>query len=675
MEIALLKNTRILKPIDNSENLMLDRKNVLKNINNYLNNLSIKVKLLILFTLLSVMPALLIGAISYSKSSNAVETKTNKYSLQILAQTSENINQMLKSYEMICYNIAKDPEIVETINKADNKFDIDGILMIKNRLRNIIISRRDEISSVFLYSAGGKEFNEGDVLATAILNFHRSMLFNNTREANGKIVWTTSSEDTEEFRSKGFITVSRLLKDPITQKNEGSILIFLKEKTIEDMYNKYLLEKGGVIFVLDREGRVISHPDKDLLGKDIPEFKGSRVLTSESGYFRRDNGNENSLISYWTLNKEKGWKIVSIVPYANLMNETKGIRNTTILIICVCILFSIVSAYFISNKVSNPIINIAKGMSTVEKDYSEDILNKFDEDINLINVESALQIIKSVEDKALMNIKNSTSDSAHSDALKNNEVDIIGRSVASMARKIKALTEEVYKQKLLKREAELKSLQSQINPHFLYNALEKIKSIAELEGSRKSAEMIAVLGKLFRLNLNRGKDIITIKQELEHMNLYLSLQSLGKKDKYQIDLDIDEEIMECVIIKMTLQPIVENAIMHGLEQMVGRNKIMIRGYKSGEAVIIEVCDNGRGIDSETLGRLNKFISGSNDNESVSNTNFGIALRNVNERIRIYFGKGYRVCIYSDECIGTTVTINIPMILYENWGNKNEIANC
>lgn len=664
----------MLWEIDYPENMMKRVKANLGKIINGFGNLGIRVKLLILFTLLSVLPTVLIGVISYSKSSSAVETKTNRYSLQILEQTSENINQMLKSYEMICYNIAKNTEIVGAINKADENFDIDSTLMVRNYLQNIIISRRDEIASIFLYSSGGRQFHEGDVLATAILNYSKSGIFRNTKSSGGKIVWTTSSEDSEVFRSKGFLTVSKLLKDPITQKDEGSVLIFLKEKTIEDMYNKFLLEKGGVIFVLDKEGRVISHPNKDLLGKQMSGFKDSIVLTSENGCFKRGYGQNCKLVSFWTLNKSKGWKIVSEIPYNSLMSETYDIRNTSVFIVLACMLLSVICSYFISAKLSKPIINIADGISNVDKEYSGEIIDGLDENMNLINIDNALQVIKSVEDRTLKNILSNAADSSNPDSPKSNEVDKIGKSVTSMARKIRTLTEEVYKQKLLKREAELKSLQTQINPHFLYNVLEKIKGIAELEGSRKSAEMIAILGKLFRLNLSKGKEIVTIKQEIEHMNLYLSLQTLGGKNKYQVDVDIEEGIEECVIIKMTLQPIIENAIIHGLEKMTGRNEITVKGYKSGNDIFITVHDNGQGIDNDTLDRINSAISHSNHGEIISRTGSGIALRNVSERIQLYFGKNYGLNIASEQNLGTSVTIKIPMITYDEWGDKHEASN-
>ena len=639
----------------------------------YFDNLSIRVKLLVLFVVLSVIPAVIIGVISYSKSTGAIETKVNRYSLQILEQTSENINQMLKSYEMICYSIAKSSEIIETINKSDNSFDIDSVLMIRGYLQNIITSRRDEIASIFLYSAGGREFREGDTLATAILNYQRSVLFKNTKAANGRIVWTTSAEVPDEFRSKGFLTVSRLLMDPVTQKNEGSVLIFLKEKTIENLYNKFLLEKGGVIFVLDEEGRVISHPNKDLLGKEMPDLKDSNVLKSENGCFRWNAGREEKLVSFWTMNQSKGLKIVSIVPYNTLMSEVVNIRSTSVLIILVCIGFSLVSAYVVSNKVSRPIINIAEGITSVEKQYDDDFLNKLEDDINFIDVESVKQIIKSVDGKTPKNNIGYHQEAPQANTDKSNEVDKIGKSAASMTKRIETLTKEVYKQKLLKREAELKSLQSQINPHFLYNVLEKIKGIAELEGSRKSAEMIAALGKLFRLNMSRGKDVIMIKQELEHMNLYLSLQSLGKKDKYKVKSDIEEGIEECAIIKMTLQPIIENAIMHGLESVAGRDMISVRGYKSGQDIFLEIRDNGKGMSSEKLSRINRAISDSSG-EIPSEQGSGLALKNVHERICLYFGKNYGVSISSSENTGTAVVVKIPMISFYEWEERHETAN-
>jgi two-component system sensor histidine kinase YesM len=234
-----------------------------------------------------------------------------------------------------------------------------------------------------------------------------------------------------------------------------------------------------------------------------------------------------------------------------------------------------------------------------------------------------------------------------------------------MVENIKKLINDVYVAEINFKDAQFNALQAQINPHFLYNTLETIHFMIVI-GDNKAIKMVQLLGDLFRVGIGRGERFITLGQEVNHVRLYLEIQQIRYSNKFQVTIDMSEEVNQLYIIKFILQPIVENSIYHGIELMEEDGLISITGRIEAGQLVIRVTDNGIGMNESTLNELQDKLEGRIKTK-------GIGFTNVNERIRLNFGNEYGVFVESRENSGTTVTIRLPVIK-ENPENSTHTAS-
>ena len=224
---------------------------------------------------------------------------------------------------------------------------------------------------------------------------------------------------------------------------------------------------------------------------------------------------------------------------------------------------------------------------------------------------------------------------------------------------IEQLMEEIMRQQNERRKSELDALQSQINPHFLYNTLESITWMVEAQKNREAVIMISELAKLLRVSLSRGKTIIPIKDELQHSRSYMNIQLVRYKERFKIDFQIDEELYNYCIVKLVIQPILENAIYYGVGHMDEDDdgRIVVSGEKKDNDIYISIEDNGMGMRKEVLENI------LTDNNKVPKHGSGVGVINVHSRIKLMFGEGYGLTVYSEPDEGTKVIIHIPAIPY------------
>ncbi|MCQ2507623.1 MAG: sensor histidine kinase, partial [Dorea sp.] len=228
------------------------------------------------------------------------------------------------------------------------------------------------------------------------------------------------------------------------------------------------------------------------------------------------------------------------------------------------------------------------------------------------------------------------------------------------------LMEEVVEEQELKRQSELDALQSQINPHFLYNTLDSVIWMIEDEQNDGAVYMIKELSKLLRISINKGSSLITIRDEIRHAESYMNIQKLRYKDQFTCQFQIDEEILDCCTIKLVVQPLIENAINYGVQGMYDDGEILVRGYRQGNHVYLEVSDNGCGMSEEQIENVfrdttKEAVIPSNAPEKKGN---GVGLRNVNTRIQMQFGQEYGIQIFSELGEGTTMRIHLPYLSYQ-----------
>ena len=239
------------------------------------------------------------------------------------------------------------------------------------------------------------------------------------------------------------------------------------------------------------------------------------------------------------------------------------------------------------------------------------------------------------------------------------EIMVLADSVNDMTDKLDIMVDTIKEDEKKMRYAELRLLQEQINPHFLYNTLDTIVWLVESNDNEKAIDVVMSLSKLFRLVLSKGQELISIRDEEEHIKNYLSIQQVRYNDILEYSIDIDKELYRYEIQKLTLQPLVENSLYHGIKYKRAKGIIEVIGRKDGNEIVLTIKDDGVGMDTETLNGLREKIS-----KKCKDTDSGFGLANVNERIRMYFGEEYGMTINSALNEGTEIVIRIPAIMYK-----------
>ena len=250
---------------------------------------------------------------------------------------------------------------------------------------------------------------------------------------------------------------------------------------------------------------------------------------------------------------------------------------------------------------------------------------------------------------------------------KDNELYEIAESINKMIYRLKEFANKEYTASLLVKQAELNALQTQINPHFLYNTLDSIRGLALAEKQENIAIMTKALSSLFRYSISKTEDMSSLREEIRNVENYLTIQQFRFPDKFIFIKDIENEgdvdILDFFLPKLTIQPIIENAVFHGLETKLGNGTIILHAYTTEKRLVLSIEDDGVGIDSATLERLNDWLTGQGageEQEEQRKQEKGIALNNVNDRIKLFFGDGYGITVSSTLNVGTTVEISLPL---------------
>ena len=398
----------------------------------------------------------------------------------------------------------------------------------------------------------------------------------------------------------------------------GVLLVDMKYSVIEDVLKQINDSSEGIYYyMISRDGQMIYHPRKTEMARGLFEENSLKASGYEEGTYEiTTDGHKESVvvgnIAY------TGWKLIGVVPESVQTARINNFRYYIFTTIMVLMMMLLEGNRLISRKISKPIRKLDESVKTYEAGGKPDIY-----------------------------IGGSS------------EIRHLGYSVQRSYERIETLMEEIIRQQNERRKSELDALQSQINPHFLYNTLESITWMIEAQKNEEAVIMISELAKLLRVSLSRGKTIIPVKDELQHSGSYMNIQLVRYKERFQMEFQTDKEIEDYCIVKLVIQPILENAIYYGVGNMDedDEGKITVRGEKKEDDIYIIIEDNGMGMRKEVLENILK------DNNKVPKHGSGVGVINVHSRIQLMFGEQYGLEIYSEPDEGTRVVIHIPAIPY------------
>lgn len=405
--------------------------------------------------------------------------------------------------------------------------------------------------------------------------------------------------------------------------NQGALIFMLKEQDIYTQYKDCGLLKNGYMYIIDNQGNLVSHSDEQFLSEDKSPRYIKEILNETEDYFI----DKNQVIMSKKVN-DGNWYMVAVIPLNDMLTELFHTYKYFILVIVGILFISILISAILSKEVVKPVEKMIKSMEYVENGhFSVRVEEKGPSDI--------VQLLH-----------------YYNNMLKNTE-DYIHKE---------------YQIKKMKRAAELDVLVAQINPHFLYNTLESIVWQARAAGAPKISDMAYSLGKLFNIMVNKGHSMLSVERELEHVKLYVHLQNIRYNNRFSLKIDLDDEdLLEYKTLKLILQPIIENVILHGFPEEQEECIIHIGVYESHKMLIYEVEDNGVGISKEELAHIRESFSEQNyieyDEQNAKarqNKGRGIGLKNVHQRIQLYYGMQFGLEIKSIEGEGTEVIVKIPM---------------
>lgn len=406
--------------------------------------------------------------------------------------------------------------------------------------------------------------------------------------------------------------VVSMMKNIVLNKESKYIVVDYDFSQVGDYFNRIEIGDRGYAYIANREGEILYHPKQAQFSKLESNAINSVLNHGDGTYLTKD---EEYSIGHRTIS-HTGWKVVGISYLEDTvipaMSEMQELTFYTLMVMFILIL---IMSLLVSKFISQPITKMIEQISKAEIGNSEERIyqNRF------------------------------------------NEVRQLSKSYNRQMNRIHLLMEQIKEEQAELRKSEMNVLQAQIKPHFLYNTLDSILWMAESGEIQQTSEMVAALGKLLRISLSQGQNFIPLRKELEHAENYLKIQKFRYKDQFTYSIKAEKHLLDSLTVKIVIQPFLENALYHGIEYMVDQGHISIEIYERNGNVYIIIRDDGIGMSTERLAHIKKL---KDSNET------GIGIRNVHQRIQVYFGKEYGVDIESELDEGTTVQIIIPKTKFQ-----------
>lgn len=572
-------------------------------------NRSIRNSIFIYFTITSLVAVLLIVISIYSRLSSQLYDTVKQENVNLVNRVDSSmevyLRNIMKLSDTIYYGIIKNTNLSEdsigeklTLLYNNNKEQVSNIALI---------SKEGEPISVVPAARFRKNFKAED--EEWFVN-----ALNKTENIHFTLPHVQKMFEKGDNSYKWVISMSRAVEITVGGSTEQAVLLIeMAYQGLEEVLDEVTLGNGGYIYLMDSKGEIIWHPKYELIASG--RVKENNLVAAGYDDGSREeifNGTRQTVVTKTV--GYTGWKLVGVIKGTGISLNMLKTRLFIVFVILLIIFIVILINSYISFRVTNPIRELEKSVKALEE-------GNLDADIYMGG---------------------------------SYEVQHLGKSVQDMKFRIKGLMQDIVNEHEEKRKSEFDSLQAQINPHFLYNTLDIIVWQIENEKQSEAVHTVTALARFFRLSLGKGKNIVTVKDEIEHVKNYLMIQHMRFKNKFDYEFDIAEDVLELPSLKLMLQPLVENAIYHGMEFMDGDGMIMVKAWREEDELYLSVADNGLGM---TEDKVEMILTGKST--SGNGRGSGIGVKNVNERIKLYFGEAYGLTIDSEPDEGTTVIIHLP----------------
>lgn len=601
----------------------------------FLYNFSIRSRLILYFLFLVLLPTTILAITIYNKSASIIERNAQTSIQNNLNLVEDQLMQKFNNADEAMTSLYLHSQFADLIS-SDRATDTAGMINELNELNKILENFPSTGGAgvrfvPMLYLVNRPEYTQYN-FSRRVFNLDLISLkpwyLGIPAKSDMSVIGLSSldSEYTLKFAKRLFGI--RHIQLPYV----GILTVDVPLGDFSSAIEHYKPTPGSTLYIADHNNRIALSPDPGLIGRDLNSLEYAANLPifeaggsgSASHSFQYKQEGENLLVTYKEITPY-GWKVIALSPLSELNGELFSFQRVMYLVIAVCMLLSLMMALLLSENISAPIRKFVQSMSHAESgNFSIKILYK-----------------------------------------RKDEFAYLFQRYNMMLQQIKALIDKLYVTELRKKEAELKSLQAQINPHFLYNTLDSMNWLAIRHNVPEISSMVTSLADFFRYSLSKGSNIIPLRDELRQVESYLEIQSFRFRDKLEYKLEaIDEELLSsCLIVKLTLQPLVENAIIHGIQKKHGPGTIRIRVRQEHDNLLtLSVFDNGAGADPEELNALL-------NTRQPGGGSYGI--RNVHSRIKQFFGEAYGIKYYRNEEDGQGLLVVVSCPVVTTWNEVEE----
>lgn len=577
----------------------------------YLANLSMEKKLIVIFVFLLSLPITYVSYLSAHSMNKTTLRNATANAVQMTTNAGVTVDRYIADLKgstlLPLYNRDVQYYMEQQYTDWDKNVSISTFLdyLIHTKQEITAVYLVDSIDSVFFYKMVGiNQLNTDDQLP------RWKALLNNA--GTSPVLEGRHTIDVNLGDKREVFSVLRTVRSSITLDDIGMIIFDIDINMFKDILKSVDSVTLGCSIIVDNNGQLVYASGEGSSSEQLQALLAH--AGSSSGSYEYTRNGERYLTAYY-VSKQTGWITAVDIPQSSILSGIKQNRMKQLVTNLLILSFALFVATLFSYALTRPL----KSMIRLMKQVQHGNLNVW------------------IQPRY------------------NDEIGMLGTHFNRMIIRIRDLLSEVKQTEKRKQKADMRALQNQINPHFFYNTLESIRMLAESRDDTQIAKLTYLLGQLMRYSITRNDESVTIRQELEHVRNYFNLLQIRFPDKYSLFLDISEDLMDLPILKLVFQPIVENAVFHGLEPKQGLGNVKITARYEEEYVLLRVDDDGVGMDGETLKHLNHSLI-----NTASSSRFGIGLHNVNERIRLNYGASSGIQVWSRPGIGTCVTLRIKL---------------
>lgn len=556
---------------------------------------------------------LIVTAVSVQYTDSAIFENSVLYTQTITKQINQNIDSYITYMDDIVSVISGSEDAQYYLFRQNSDGGHEKRLLEQFR---IILKGRTDIRNIGLVCDGGNSlFNTGYQTENPDLELSTQEWYKKAVESTGQSILTSSHvQHVIAGERPWVITMSRGISNLVgSRASKGAVFIDLNYSAISELCDQNSIGDKGYVFIVDQDGNIVYHPQQQQLYNELQTENIEAVMNAKTDTVTVGKG-EHEKIYTISRSEKTGWTVVGCMNVAELLKSSRQAQRIYVICAAGLIILALFFSKIIARNITYPIQSLRDSMKKVQAG-----------EFPTTDLEVSSE----------------------------NEIGSLTESFNVMTHRIEELMAQNIHEQEQKRKSELKALQSQINPHFLYNTLDSIIWMAEGKKNEEVVLMTASLARLLRQSISNEDELVSVGQETEYARSYLTIQKMRYKDKLEFQIDISPAISGVKIIKLVLQPIIENAIYHGLKYKDSKGFLVVRGYQDGEKAVIEVEDNGVGMDEATLSHI--F-----EKHKVNYHSNGVGVYNVQKRLKLYYGEEYGIVYKSRKNEGTRAVITIPM---------------